>query len=298
MIPLYKFPRTAVDREKLREESFARAHIAQRGAEDFAHQDFWPLMERYLKQGKQYIDVQSGTGGWALFLHDEGFAVEAVDPSRRVAQAISEYSPVIPVHMARPTQLPYAGGRFDGVVAIGALEALQHEVPSALREWRRVLREDGTLFFQVPYANPLRRLLYLPLKRLEYRLKRSLGQMPVFAGYLFTPRELHRLTREAGFAIVELVPHELPGAHEHFGLYHDWKWLRGDQPYRLNAFGRMVKQLCAGISPWLASTGVFAIAKTVPPTAERHPEADGRRISDSSRSFRITSGSDSSRSIP
>ena len=269
MIPLYKFPKWGVDRERIREESFARQHIAGHGAEDFARQDFWPLMKRYLKLGQRYVDVQCGTGGWVMFLHDEGYRAEGVDPSRRVAQAISEYEPEIPVRVAPPTRLPYADQSLDGIIGIGALESLESESLAALREWRRVLREDGTLFFQVPYASPLRQLTYLPLKRIEYLLKRAAGQTPVFAAYLFTPAELHALARKARFSIVELIPHELPDPDAHFALYHDWRFLRGDRPYRLNAAGRAVKHLCQQVSPWFASTGLFAIAKALPRSAAR-----------------------------
>lgn len=264
MITLYKFPKPGVDRERVREESFARRHIAGRGAEDFARQDFWPVMRRYLRRGQRYLDVRCGTGGWALFLHDEGYAVEGADPSRRVAQAISEYAPDIPVHVARPTSLPYPDGSLDGIVAIGALEALEGGVLTALREWRRVLREDGTLFFQVPAANAVRRLAYLPLKQVEYVVRRAHGRTPVFAAYLFTPSELPPLLRRAGFAIVELIPHELPDADAHFALYHDWSVLRGGEPYRLNAAGRTVKRLCEALSPWCVPSGIFAVAKALP----------------------------------
>ncbi len=276
VIPLSRFPKPGVDRERFREESFARQHIAREGAADFARQDFWPLLRRYLRRGKRYLDVQCGTGGWALFLHDEGYQVEGVDPSRRVAQAISEYEPDIPVHVAPATKLPYASESVDGIVAIGALESLEGNVLTALREWRRVLKEDGTLFFQVPSASLLRRLTYLPLKRLEYVVKRAAGQSPVFTAYLFTPGELARLVRQAGFAIVELMPHELPDPDAHFALYHDWPFLRGDRPYRLNALGRRVKRVCERLSPWCAATGLFAVLKALPLREERLEPRRGR----------------------
>lgn len=263
MIPLYKFPKAGVDRERLREESFARQHIAGHGAEDFARQDFWPLMRRYLRKDRTYLDVQCGTGGWVIFLHDEEYRVEGVDPSRRVAHSISEYAPEIPIRVSPPTKLPYADDSLDGIVAIGALESLQ-DTSAVLREWRRVLREDGTLFLQVPHASLLRRLLYLPLKHIEYLVKTSSGATPAFAAYLFTPNELQRLARQAGFAVVELLPHELPDANAHFALYHDWPFLRGDRPYRLNALGQAVKNVCRAISPWFASSGMFAVAKALP----------------------------------
>lgn len=274
MIPLYKFPRPGVDRERVRQESFARQHIARSGAEDFARQDFWPLLRRFLREDKRYLDVQCGTGGWVIFLHDEGYHVEGVDPARRVAQAISEYEPNIPVRVAPPTALPYADASLDGIVAIGALESLEGRVLDALREWRRVLKEDGTLFFQVPSASLLRRLFYLPLKRLEFALKTAGGRTPVFTAYLFAPGELAQLVRKAGFAIVELIPHELPDPDAHFALYHDWPFLRRDHPYRLNALGRAVKRACASLSPWLSASGLFAVAKALPPR-ERPPEAGG-----------------------
>lgn len=264
MIPLYALPTPGIDREQRRAESFARQHIAQAGAEDFARQDFWPLMRRYLRPGRTYTDIQCGTGGWVIFLHDEGYDVEGVDPSRRVAQAVSEYAPDIPVHVAHASRLPYADGSLDGLIAMGALERMEHEVVSTLREWRRVLREDGTLFFQVPAASVLRRATYLPLKRVEYALKTAFGQTPIFTTYLFTPGELTQLVRQADFAIVELIPHELPGPAEHFALYHDWPFLRADRPYVLNALGQIVKRTCQALSPWCASSGIFVIAKALP----------------------------------
>lgn len=277
MIPLYAFPKPGVDREQLRAASFARQHIAQSGAEDFARQDFWPLMRRYLRQGGAYADIQCGTGGWVIFLHDEGYDIEGVDPSRRVAQAITDYEPDITVHVAHSAHLPYADGSLDGLVAMGALERLQNGVVPALREWRRVLREDGTLFLQVPAASTLRRATYLPLKQAEYALKTAAGQTPHFTAYLFTPGELAKLVRSADFAIVELIPHELPGAAEHFALYHDWPFLRanpakasgrsGVGAYQLNALGQTVKRTCQALSPWCASSGIFAVAKALPQTA-------------------------------
>lgn len=289
MIPLYKFPKPGVDRERVRQESFAQQHVAGHGAEDFARQDFWPLMRRYLRQDKTYVDVQSGTGGWVIFLHDEGYHVEGVDSARRVAQAIAEYEPEIPMSVAPPTKLPYPDESVDGIVAIGALESLEGQALEALREWRRVLREDGTLFFQVPSASRLRRTAYLPLKRVEYALKTAAGQTPLFTAYLFAPGELARLVRKADFAIIELVPHELPDPDAHFALSHDWPFLcarpakfeerSGANPvrpprkaggsaaghqYRLNALGQTVKNMCNAISPWFASSGLFAIAKALP----------------------------------
>jgi len=106
----------------------------------------------------------------------------------------------------------------------------------------------------------LRRLFYIPLKGLERWLKGKNSQ-PLFANYFFDRQELKRKLDEAGFTVVTEQPHELPEGNRHYGLYVDWKWLRGSQPYQLNMAGLAIKKLANLVSPWIASTGMVIVAK-------------------------------------
>ena len=67
--------------------------------------------------------------------------------------------------------------------------------------------------------------------------------------------------RTAGFEVVEEQAHELPEKDSHYGLYIDWPWLRGKEPYKLNAAGKMLKDFANSLSPWIASTGAVFVAR-------------------------------------
>jgi hypothetical protein len=88
-----------------------------------------------------------------------------------------------------------------------------------------------------------------------------MGHIPTFSYYLFSARELATLLQSAGFEVVTLRPHELPASQGHYGLYTDWKWLRGKEPYQLNFLGKFVRGIFNSMSPWIASTGMVGVAR-------------------------------------
>ena len=147
------------------------------------------------------------------------------------------------------------------MLAIGTLEYLEEELPSALQEVHRVLKPNGLLFLEVPYANVLRRLLYLPLKRVQYHLFKQLGYHPTFAHYFMDRATVAQLLQQTGFTVEQVAPHDLPNADGHYGLYVDWRIFRGGSPYHLNFLGKIVKVITNAISPWVASTGMVVVAR-------------------------------------
>ncbi|MBI1833410.1 MAG: methyltransferase domain-containing protein, partial [Candidatus Andersenbacteria bacterium] len=240
---------------------YAQEHIAGKSADEFRKQGFWPLLEKNLTKDKRYLDAGCGVGGWVIFLDEEGYNVEGIDIAARIIRALTEYNRDLKVKVAEMTQIPYADASFDGVLAIGVLEYVEGKVPIALAETGRVLKPGGMLFLEVPMANALRRWVYLPLKKIEKLVKTTQGKQPTFASYLFTHRSLMEQLSKAGFEIVEVRPHELPESDSHYGLYIDWKILRGSQPYKLNILGRIVKAVANFLSPWIASTGMVVVAR-------------------------------------
>ena len=92
-------------------------------------------------------------------------------------------------------------------------------------------------------------------------MKNVRGKELVFSNYLFDRVELRKMLDEAGFDLIEEKPHELPETDGHYGLYVDWKILRGEEPYQLNALGLLVKKIANFCSPWIASTGVVVVVK-------------------------------------
>jgi len=261
MFKLEKFYKPGIDRQRYWENKYAQEHIVGYSSDQFAKQGFWPLLKAQLKPKEKYLDAGCGIGGWILFLKEKGFDVEGIDMAARTIRSLTEYDPELKVKVASITGIPYPDDFFDGIISIGVLEYAEEQVLQALQEASRVLKSGGFIFIEAPAANLVRRVVYIPLKKLEKIIRAALGQSPTFANYLFTRRDLAAVLEEAGFVIEKMLPHELPEQDSHYGLYIDFKWLRGRQPYRLNLLGRAIKAATNAISPWVASTGMVVLAR-------------------------------------
>lgn len=243
------------------DDKYAQEHIAGKSEEEFAKQGFWPLLQKHLEKDKLYLDAGCGIGGWILFLKDRGYEVEGIEIAARTVRALTEFDPTLKVKVAGITGIPYPDESLDGVLAIGVLEYVENKVDHALSEVHRVLKPGGIFFMEVPIANVLRSLVYIPLKRIEKFVRGMQGREATFSNYLFDRGNLVSDLEKAGFEIIEQAPHELPDADSHYGLYIDWKFLRGAEPYKLNALGRVVKTVLNAISPWIASTGAVIVVR-------------------------------------
>lgn len=261
MFKLEKFYPHGFNPQQYWDDRYAKEHIAGNSTEQFRQQGFWPLLEKNLDKHKKYLDAGCGIGAWIIFLKEQGYNVEGIDVAARIVRALTEYNPDLKVKVASVTRIPYPDNDLDGVLAIGTLEYVEDKIPDALQEMRRVLKPGGMLFTEVPIANTIRRLIYMPLKRLEKIIKENQGKTATFANYLFDPSELTQLLNKAGFEVEAIQAHELPDADSHYGLYIDFPFLRGSKPYQLNALGRFVKAICNAISPWIASTGMVVVAR-------------------------------------
>lgn len=261
MFRLEKFYPQGFNPQQYWDDKYAQEHIAGKSAAEFEKQAFWPLLQRQLAPGGRYLDAGCGVGGWILHLKEKGYDVEGIDIAARTVRALTEYDPDLKVKVASVTAIPYPDASFDGVLAIGTLEYVENKVPQALAEVHRVLKPGGFFFLEVPIANALRTAVYIPLKRIEKAVRQARGEVPTFSNYLFDRAELRRLLAAAGLPVGEEHPHELPEADSHYGLYVDWKFLRGREAYKLNALGLAIKKLANSTSPWIASTGVVMVAQ-------------------------------------
>lgn len=262
MFKLKKYYSADIDYKNFWDNKYAQEHIAGRNSEQFRQQGFWPIIQKHIPKDKKCLDAGCGIGGWILFLRDEGYEVEGIDIAPRTIRALTEYDPDMKVKIASITSIPYPDNYFGGVLAVGTLEYVEDELPQALREVNRVLEPGGAFFIEVPVINLLRRLFYIPLKKIEGVIrKKQKNKLEHFSTYLFTKKDLETILNNAGFDIIETKPHELPEKNSHYGLYVDWKILRGKEPYQLNSLGIAVKKLANAISPWIASTGIVVVAR-------------------------------------
>ena len=226
----------------------------------FERQIFWPLLKQQLTLGGRYLDAGCGRGGWVWFLSKRGYEISGIDIALGTLERAKQKHPGLQLSAASITNLPQADNSLDGVLVLGTFEYLEDQLQCSLAEVHRVLKPGGWIFIEAPLLNLLRLVFYLPVKTVERVFKRFLGSRSTFAYYLFSRQELEELLRTSGFTVHVVQPHELPDQNCHFGLYTDWRILRGRKPYQLNWAGRAIKTIANFISPWLASTGVVVVA--------------------------------------
>jgi SAM-dependent methyltransferase len=261
MYALEKFYPKEFDPKRYWDDRYAQEHAAGKSSAEFEKQEFWPLLQKYFSKEKLYLDAGCGVGGWIIFLKEQGYNIEGIDVAARTLRALTDYDQDLRVKIAPMTAIPYANESLDGVLSIGTLEYVQNRVDVALGEVNRVLKREGIFFVEVPIANLLRRIIYIPLKKLEKSIKVARGLKPTFNNYLFYKNEFLAQLEHSGFNVIEVRPHELPDTDSHYGLYVDYPFLRSKNPYKLNWLGKIIKIAANFISPWIASTGMVVIVK-------------------------------------
>lgn len=260
MIPIFKYDAPGFNRAKVWSDRYRTMYASEKSIGDYKKQSFWSELQKLLQKDGTYLDAGCGIGGWVLFLNEQGYKIDGIDSNSGAIRAMSEYDPDLLLKIASTSAIPYSNASFDGVLSIGSLEYYEGEVEASFAELHRVTKSGGFVCIEVPLANVLRRAVYIPLKKLESLFK-SGNQHTTFVYYLFAKDELVHMVEAAGFSVEATLPHDLPDANSHFGLYSNWPFLRGPKPYELNMLGRIVKSFCNAISPWVASTGIVVIAK-------------------------------------
>ncbi len=261
MIPIYKYHAEDFDRERAWNDRYRSMYSGGKSFGEYEKQSFWQQLKISLKKDGKYLDAGCGIGGWVLFLNEQGFSTEGIDSNSSAVRALTEYDPDIVVKIAGTDAIPYSNETFDGIISIGSLEYAEGATEKAFQEMYRTLKKGGFICIEVPLYNSIRRIFYVPLKRLQGWVKKSQGVNPDFAYYLFGRNELEKMITDAGFTIDTVAAHDLPDPDSHFGIYANWPFLRGSKPYELNILGKIVKNIANSISLWIASAGVVVIAK-------------------------------------
>ena len=183
------------------------------------------IMKRHLPAGGRFVDVGAGTGRYALpLLHVAGTTGVAHDicpvARKRLAERLGEFVAEgrLTVHGGEADALAADRPRaFDlGLLAFGVLAhvAGRAERLRLLRAMRSMLKEDGTLFLSVPNARrrfrreqamaaPLIRAGKLEAGDILYRRRHEDGEIELFY-HLYTPAEVTRDLREAGFGVASI----------------------------------------------------------------------------------------------
>jgi ubiquinone/menaquinone biosynthesis C-methylase UbiE len=196
------------------DERFAIVHDARSARQ--ARAEVERLLGRRLRAGDVILDPGCGTGWQAAGLRRAGLprvvGVDLSDGMLAKARAAGAW----PLLQSDATRLPIATGSVDVVVSRGVLHHLP-DVPAALAEWRRVLRPGGAVVVASEptpavdrHAAPLVRALLGALRR-PLRPEEDFWEVASMAAnlHVFTPDQLGRMARAAGFAEASLTTADL-----------------------------------------------------------------------------------------
>jgi len=145
------------------------------------------------KSGKA-LDLGCGTGNYTLELYKRGFEVVGVDVSEEMLKIARKKLPNVKFIRADAYSLPFEDNTFDLVLSITMFEFI-HKPEKALGEIYRVLKPGGEAIIGTMNG----RSLWFLFKRLKSLFVETAYRYARF----YTPRELERLMKEAGFRDVE-----------------------------------------------------------------------------------------------
>lgn len=109
-------------------------------------------IEKYLKQGMKILDLGAGAGEYSLYFANKGYHVNAVElADKNVADFREKITDDLTIDLRQGNALDlsdFEDETFDIVLLFGPLYHLHAETDrnTAIREAKRVLKKDGTLF--------------------------------------------------------------------------------------------------------------------------------------------------------
>ncbi len=109
----------------------------------------WALEAAELETGSRVLDAGCGASIFPVYLHRQGYQVEACDIELATDHVVATG---IPYAKASLTDLPYEEGRFDAVFCISVIEHLPRaQMEPALWEMHRVLKPGGKLLLTTDF---------------------------------------------------------------------------------------------------------------------------------------------------
>ncbi len=150
-------------------------------------------MDQFVRDlpGTRVLDAGAGTGRDIPLFVERKVQVEALDNSEKSLARLKEKYPDVPTHGADlRTEIPLEDAKYDGIWACASLLNLRKEdVPGTLREFSRLLKNDGKLFVSVKEGAA------------EEMVGDKAGRR-LFS--FFTPEEIQGLIEAAGFDVVNI----------------------------------------------------------------------------------------------
>ncbi len=199
-----------------------------------------PILRRYLSRTHDNLEGGCGPAHWVRYWQAQGYPMVGLDFATRTLARARVADPELRLVNGDVNQLPFPDGVFGSYYSGGVVEHFEAGPERAVREARRVLRDDGTLLISVPDLTPLRRWRYPAeadgLKRgfsWRWVTNTAVDEPPepgeTFYQYVYPEVRFRSLLKAAGFRVLEthgvfilhgllfegMLPRFLRGAPDH-----------------------------------------------------------------------------------
>lgn len=260
------------------------------------------LFLKYLSKKDKIVEAGCGFGKWVIYLHRLGYDILGIDNNAFAISKLKEYDETLQVEEGDILNINYPDNYFDAYISMGVVEHFEEGPQAALNEAYRLVKPGGLIFVSVPTVNMIRRIIRRPVRNTitsllravivltkkgnPSRLRAFLGALanPLpeaikkylsagkeryyhFTEYRYTRNELENFLKEAGFEIIETIPHDYYDSKDHaVGLWVDFPFfrdLKGGANFKVNPLGRVFSIIFDSISPWIACSSVICAGRSL-----------------------------------
>lgn len=170
-------------------------------------------LKKYLRPGMRVLDIGPGAGEYSLYLAAQGYAVSAIELAEVNLDAFRRrIAPGMAIDLRQGNALDlscYADGSFDMVLLLGPLYHLHDagDRARALREARRVMKDDGVLF--AAFINndmiPFTEWMYEPDYLVRGAYDKETFKVVDYPFVFFDLQQCRDMLRAAGLTILHAV---------------------------------------------------------------------------------------------
>lgn len=164
-------------------------------------QDLEVILTRHMRPDGRNIEAGCGLGYWVAALQARGFAVEGVDYSESLVEAVNRARPDLTIRQGDAMALTdYPDASVDAYLSFGVVEHWESGPEPFLIEAARIIRPNGAIIISVPFFSPMRRMK----ARLNcFDTGAQVLNRPFFQ-YGFSEAEFGELLKRSGFRLIDV----------------------------------------------------------------------------------------------
>jgi SAM-dependent methyltransferase len=232
-------------------------------------QTTYQYLLKHFKAPVKVLEAGCGIGRWVIPLSQKGYNVTGIEIKEEAINIIRQnyLSERLTLVVGDIFNMPFPDNTFDIVISLGVLEHFESKtnLEMAIKEHRRVLKEDGVFIITVPHISLLRLFFHLPFVKLVSFVRYLKRKKEYFTEYRYSKRAIRKILEKNGYKVIDTLYDDLLPPYN-FGLTVDFPInslfrTNDDIQYKLNSTGITFFNFLWRIHPMLVSGGVGFICK-------------------------------------